>query len=285
MDRIPVLNRLTDERWCYRRLRSVRWPKGVKCVRCGSRHITTHTCFRGTPRKKYLYLACHRTFTDLTGTVFAGTKVRLSKWFLCLHLMGRKLSTLELAEELKVNKDTAWRMRKLLAEALSRGRLLEKLKGMVEVDETYAKTSRRRRGTHGGRPRPTEVKSILGCTARQGGLMLRELPDVSTRSIAEMVMKCVDSRAQVITDNFSGYGLLRGLGYHREELNHTTGEYARGVYHTNTIESHFSHLKTKLRVFRGVRHLPRYLTEYEFFHNVRRQLLDPLTEGLKLCIT
>ena len=66
----------------------------------------------------------------VTGTVFAGTKVRLSKWFLCLHLMGRKMSTLELAEELKVNKDTAWRMRKLLAEALSRGRLLEKLKGM-----------------------------------------------------------------------------------------------------------------------------------------------------------
>ena len=285
MDRTPVLKRLVDERWCYRRLRSVRWPKGVRCVRCGSGHVTTHTRFPGTARKKYLCLACHRTFTDLTGTVFTRSKVRLWKWFLCLHLMGRKMSTLELAEELKVNKDTAWRMRKLLAESLSRGKLVLKLKGMVEVDETYAKTSRRRRGTHGGRPRPEEVKGILGCTERQGGLMLRALPNVGTRSIARTVMQCVERQAQVITDNFSGYGLLRGLGYHREEFNHTTGEYVRGVYHTNTIESHFSHLKTKLRIFRGVRHLPRYLSEYEFFHNARRQLLDPLTEGLKLCIT
>lgn len=56
-----------------------------------------------------------RTFNDLSGTIFAGTKVPLTKWFTAGRLLGTAESTASIAREVGVGYLTARRMVKLLA--------------------------------------------------------------------------------------------------------------------------------------------------------------------------
>jgi hypothetical protein len=76
-----------------------------------------------------------------------------------------------------------------------------------------------------------------------------------------------------MTDSFMGY---KTIGQHfsaHESVNHSIGEYARGNAHTNTVEGYFSLLKrgivgTYHHV--GEKHLHRYLAEFDFRYNARK---------------
>jgi transposase-like protein len=103
-----------DEVWCYQILREMRWPKGIACPFCERRRVTTHSKFGKTPRRRYLCLSCHRTFSDLTGTPMARTNLSLGKWFLCSRLIEEGGRTSELAKELGVKWDTAAHMQRRL---------------------------------------------------------------------------------------------------------------------------------------------------------------------------
>ena len=74
----------------------------------------------------------------------------------------------------------------------------------------------------------------------------------------------------VYTDEHGGYRGMAGRGH--EVVNHSVGEYVRGMAHTNGIESFWSMLK---RAHKGTfhkvspKHLDRYVTEFAGKHNVR----------------
>jgi hypothetical protein len=56
-------------------------------------------------------------------------------------------------------------------------------------------------------------------------------------------------------------------------VNHSDGEYVRGQVHTNTVEGYFSLLKRGIvGTFHHVseKHLPRYLAEFDFRYNGRK---------------
>lgn len=116
-----------NESWCYETLRRARWPKGPACPRCGGNRITTHSKRSGAPRRKYLCRDCRRIFTDLTGTPLARTNLPLSKWFLCLQLMGEGRKTAYLAKALGVRWDTAARLERRLSLEPGGRAFLEKL--------------------------------------------------------------------------------------------------------------------------------------------------------------
>lgn len=103
-----------DEEWCYQTLRRCRWPDGVTCVRCESRRVTVHTRSERTPKLKYLCLHCRRTFTDLTGTIFARSNLPLRRWFHGLSLLPQGLSTVDYARALSIKWDTARRISRCL---------------------------------------------------------------------------------------------------------------------------------------------------------------------------
>ncbi|MFQ5945794.1 MAG: transposase [Anaerolineae bacterium] len=117
--------------WCYHMLRRYRWPQGVTCVRCGSRRVTVHTRSGRTPRLRYLCLQCRRTFTDLTGTIFARSNLPLSTWFMGFSLFPQGLSTAEYARALSVKWDTARRMSRCLLVSASRPGLVRDLEGVL----------------------------------------------------------------------------------------------------------------------------------------------------------
>ena len=72
------------------------------------------------------------------------------------------------------------------------------------------------------------------------------------------------------TDEHGAYRNMTGFGH--EVVNHSVGEYVRGMAHTNGIESFWSMLK---RAHKGTfhkispKHLDRYVTEFAGKHNVR----------------
>lgn len=109
-----------SEAWCYGLLRQARWPNGIACPYCGQRRVTTHSKSAEAAWRRYLCLGCRRTFTDLTGTPFAGTNLPLGTWFRCLRLLGERRSRSELAKEIGVKWDTVGHMERRLALALAR---------------------------------------------------------------------------------------------------------------------------------------------------------------------
>lgn len=73
------------------------------------RHYHRYVC-KACTRK----LGRKRTFTDLTGTLFEGTKAPLVKWFQAGRLLVMARSTAAIAKEVEVGYLTARRMVRLL---------------------------------------------------------------------------------------------------------------------------------------------------------------------------
>lgn len=116
----------------YEILRALRWPKGIVCPYCEQTRVTTHTKSVLTPRRRYLCLGCRRTFTDLTGTPFAGTNLPLRIWLLSLRLIGEVRVTSDLAKALNVKWDTAAYIQQRLATPLSGPGLIRRLRDLLK---------------------------------------------------------------------------------------------------------------------------------------------------------
>ena len=127
-----VEDRVRSEPRCFEILRRVRWPDGVVCPRWGATRVTTHTNFDAQSRRRYLCLACRRTFTDLTGTIFAQSNLPLETWFRCLDLLWRCPTTGALAQTLGVKWETAARMQRRLVAAWTRPGLIRNLQRALD---------------------------------------------------------------------------------------------------------------------------------------------------------
>ncbi len=119
-----------------------RWPKKVNCPICGSKNIVKYGRHKSYLRR-YLCKDCtfkskkRIIFNDLTDTIFEGTKLSLSAWFLAGYLMKLGLSNKQIAEELDIEENTARRMCNLMRGSMFFQNCLQKLSGTVEMDEVY----------------------------------------------------------------------------------------------------------------------------------------------------
>ena len=100
------------------RLRAYRWKRGLRCPRCRHQGCSVHA--RGKDgRRKLRCSGCGRTFNDLTGTPLARTHLPLTLWAAAARMMAAGRPTCSaLSVKLEVKLATAWRVRKILTEAL-----------------------------------------------------------------------------------------------------------------------------------------------------------------------
>src|ERR1700731_4070375 len=109
------------------------WPEGPKCPVCGlGERITT--------RKDGFYRCnqCKEDFTVRTGTIFERSHIPLHKWIYAMYLLltARKgISSLQLSKEIGIRRALAWFMLHRLREVC--GPDFEKLRGIIEIDETF----------------------------------------------------------------------------------------------------------------------------------------------------
>lgn len=268
---LPSLNVDFDtDAECRQALEELRWPKGVTCLRCGSTSIS-----RITTRKQFDCNACRYRFSVTTGTIFHDSHLALPKWFIAVFLMcesKKGVSANQLRRTLGVAQKTAWYMAHRIRKAMSEMHP-SPLSGTVEVDETYLGSRRR---THGiGRGNYRAFKQIvLGAVERNGRLRMSAGIDNKRVNLHAFVREQVSDEAMnIYTDSLPAY---RGIGdedTRHETVDHSRGEYVRGEVHTNTIEGAFGLFKRGLiGSFHQIsrKHLDRYLDEFEFRYNNRK---------------
>ena len=102
------IKNLVDDVQYYQTVRELRWPDGVECPSCQSKHVIKRG-FDDTEaaRQRYECTDCHQRFDDLTDTIFAGHHQPLKVWIRCLYFMGLNLSHEQIASELGVNRSDA----------------------------------------------------------------------------------------------------------------------------------------------------------------------------------
>ena len=100
--------------------------------------------------------------------------------------------------------------------------------------------------------------------------MTKIVPDCSGKSLMPIIEENVDKSATVHTDEFTTYKLLPSKGYKHMKVSHGTGEYVKGISHTNSIESFWARLKNSVRgthVHVSKKHLDKYAKEFEYRYN------------------
>jgi len=113
-------------------LRQTRWPGGIVCPHCRRARTSPHSKPSNTPRRRYLCLACRRTFTDTTGTLLARSNLPLAVWFACLRRSRSRQTPGELARAVGVKWDTAAQLQRRVALALARPGLFRRLREAAE---------------------------------------------------------------------------------------------------------------------------------------------------------
>ena len=295
---IEISHTFSSEEKCLEFLEASRWPSGVECPKCHGKKVSKFVTKEGKrerfskklgklvevpipPRHLYSCLnsECGQQFTATAGTVFNDTHLSLTKWFQAIGIMlnARKgASAKQIERDLGVSYKTAWYLCHRIRKAMDEGRSL--FTGVVEVDETYvggAYDRRRKRGPH-------EKQPVFGAVQRGGAnehskVRAFTIPTNSTTILTGAVKGNVSVKAELlISDEWRGYKAV-GREFPHETVNHIQLEYKRKGdprnIHTNSVEGFWSLFKRGLigsyhKV--SVKHLQRYLKEFEFRFNHRR---------------
>lgn len=252
-----------------------RWPNGIKCAYCESERTSNRKSKRKTPQ--YHCKDCGKNFTVKTNTIMHDSKLSLCEWGLAfyLHVTNLKgVSSMKLHRDLEIRQPSAWHMAHRIREAWDDE--TEQFEGPVEVDETYIggkrrnmSNSRRKELKDAGRG-PVGKTAVVGMKDRETGQIVSQVAHETTApELQDFVHEHTRPDAQVYTDEAPAY---TGLQRSHEAVKHSVKEYVRDQIHVNGVESHWSMLK---RGYVGtyhhmsVKHLGRYVKEFEGRHNVR----------------
>lgn len=276
-----------------------RWPNGVACPRCAA----TEKVY--ALKKRPYHWACKNTdcggrngyrFSVLTRTIFQDTKVPLKLWFKVGYLMltaKKGLSALQVhrvifGDESGSDWRTSWYMCHRWRAAMQGNAF--PLEGVVEVDETWVggkdknrhwnRKSAQLRAKRG--EQPVRLRSdaigfdkvgVIGAIARKGNVVCQVIGTMGAETKSDFVDRTIGENVELVaTDEDQAYKYVR-VGMPHESVNHSKGEYVRGVVHTCNIDSFWSLIK------RGVmgqyhhvskKYLPLYLNEFSFRFNNRK---------------
>jgi transposase-like protein len=296
MNLIDVTKQFPTDEECLVYIEKMRWPDGVvRCPTCGRDRISRITRKSDTKNvRKSLYQCleptCKQQFSATSGTIFNDSHLPLYKWFMALAIVvdaKKSISANQLKEHLGIGSyRTAWymahRIRKAMVEETNP---FDQLRGIVELDETYisGKSKDRHGRIRNRKPREERVDMVLGIRergekgGRPGRVKFVHIPDGKKEAIREAVRKhVVPNPDRIYTDNAAVYPFAfdKQLNEKHHSVNHSIQWIVPGTkIHTNTVESAFSLLKRGLigsfhRV--SIKHLHRYLSEFEFRFNIRK---------------
>jgi transposase-like protein len=151
----------------------------------------------------------------------------------------------------------------------------KKLKGVVEVDETYiGGKPRKDNGKDNKRGRGTKKTAVMALIERKGNAISKPVEGVNAKSLKSAIREMVDKSSTLMTDEWPAYsGIGREFAGGHNVINHGSGEYVNGDISTNTAESYFALLKRGVHgTFHHIskQHLHRYCDEFSFRWNHRK---------------
>jgi len=220
-------------------------------------------------RDQYDCNICRYQFSVTSGTIFHDSHLPLWKWFLAIYLMiesKKGISACQIQRTIKTTYKTAWflchRIRAAMREVSA-----DRLKGIVEIDETYIGGK-----VHGKGPFSNKT-CVIGAVQRDGEIRLQVIPASNRYQLRKFVSETTDPACEAIyTDDYVAYGDLSDADTRHERVKHSEEEWVRGDIHTNGIESVWSLLKRAIiGAYHRIshKHLDAYLDELEWRYGNR----------------
>lgn len=265
---------LSTQKKCEAYLRKARWPHGVICPLCGSRHVLWMNKYGVWQCKD-----CHKQFSLTSGTIFHKTHLPLIKWFEAIWLLcnsPKGISAKQIQREVGVTYKVAWRITQQIRKAMKHDVFANGLCGIVEIDESEVKTT----GSGGGSDRNT----VVGLFERDGYLKMEVVENFKSMTIERVVAKNFNAVEQIFTDGAHWLRFLAKYGEHKFVQHYK--HYAVDDVHVNHIENVWSLLK---RGIIGVYHhintkyLQAYLDEFSFRYSHRKNKTSMFDKILAFC--
>jgi transposase-like protein len=291
-----------DEDAAREHLEKLLWPKGPVCPHCGViENIYKLESKPGTKAENkmrkgvYKCGGCRKQFTVTVNTIFSDSHIPLHKWLAAFHLMcssKKGISALQLQRELwgedeetkrpKGSYRTAWFMCHRIRWVMTQTPMADKLKGIVEVDETYVGGKEIGSG-HVGR-NLSKKTPVLALIERGGDVRSFPLERATLKNIGPILEQHIDPSSHLVTDEFPVYYMVREKFAGHHAISHKEKQYVRREADikvtTNTVESFFALLK---RANYGIHHhmsrkyLGSYCAERDFVYNGRKLTDDERT--------
>ena len=240
------------------------------CPHCQSSKYYKHGKANGL--KRYKCRECNRTFNALTKTPMSRLRKK-GKWLAYLRCMTESKTIRQSARRLEVNNSTAFRWRHRFLSWITLDHP-EKLKGVVEIDETYflesekgsrklKRPARKRGGKAKKRGLSSEQVCVLVACDRNGG----ELDFITGRGavthnwLEENLPERIEPDCLLISDGHKPYKSFS----QQHDLSHVIvrnklGMRTQGAWHIQNVNAYHSRLKQWMRRFNGV--ATKYLDHY-----------------------
>ena len=243
-------------------------------------------------------------FSATVGTVFEDSHIPMHRWLLIAYLMcasKKGMSAHQIHRMTGISYKTVWFMCHRPRFAMTQHGMFEKLRGLVEIDETYVGPKKKGTGLTGlGRPESKKRPVVSLMERSENGSRVRSfhVERVTLNNIKPIMRDHVEAGTIIQTDEATVYHFLHDDYPDHDVVTHKKKEYSRyeNGRHitTNTVEGFFGLVK---RGVYGTYHhwgrgyMQQYLNEFDFKFNHRKvndsdQALLALkaTEGKRLTL-
>lgn len=242
MNLINFVKEFPDESSCQAHFRAYRESVGIICKKCGhDQHYWL------SPKSQWQCKHCRFRTTLRSGTVMENSKLPFQYWYIAMHLLTstkKSFSTLELQRQLGHKRyQPIWEMVHKLRSVMGQRDSRYKLESIVELDEGFFKIVpqaqeekdqndppplKRGRGSQKqgkvlvmveSEPIDEKEQKSKRPKRKPGHLRMVVIPDLLGAALEMNAEKCIDARAEVISDSLPAYSGLAQIFHKHTAFN------------------------------------------------------------------
>lgn len=260
------LDQYGTEEQCRKAVEEMRWRGGFVCPGCGAS--------RSSPLKRRGLLQCGRCRRQVSltaGTIFHGTKLPLLLWFRAIYLLTQSkngISSLELARQVGVSQNTAWKVKHKLMQVMLERDAGKRLSGIIQIDDAFLGGVRH--GAKRGRGAPAKVPFIAAVQTEVGRPLGAKLTRLSTHgrgAVSQWADAHLAPQSITVTDGLDCFKALNERGHYHHAIRVGSGHQAAQHPAFLWVNTLLGNLKNALDgTYHAIhpKHAPRYLAEFQY---------------------
>ena len=271
------IQRFGTEEQCAAALELARWPEGFHCPKCDG---TQHSVLKSGSRKTFQCSHCRHQTSLIAGTIFQGTRLPLTTWFLAIYLISQAktgLSALALKRQLGVSYPTAWRIQHKLMQSMLEREALYTLQGSAQADDAYL--GGENPGGKAGRGSESKVPFVAAVSVDDEGhpsyAKFIAITGFTSEAIQDWARDSLDPGCRVLTDGLGCFNGISDVGRQHDVIV-AGGRKPRDLPQFGWVNTVLGNLKTGLsgayHAFKFRKYAQRYLSTVTYRFNRRFNL-------------